>query len=146
MAGCNKSGRLLSCTEAYFVMQVLDEPARRDVLFDLLLTNKEKLVEDMKLNGSLSCGNQETGVYNPEMREQDKQQDYNPGTSEEQIFPCSGACGKALCRAKGPTELVGLPGPNPVAEIRESMSEGRKMNTEFFSELKHKQEVGKDGS
>lgn len=146
MVGRSKSRRLLSCTEAYFVMQVLDEPARRAVLFDLLLTNKEKLVEDMKLEGSLSCSNQETGVYNPEMREQDKQQDYNPGTSEEQILPCLGSCGKPLCREKGPTELAGLPGPSPVTEIQGSVSEGRKMDIEFFSELKHKKKVGKDGS
>lgn len=47
-------------------MQVLDEPARREVLFHLLLTNKEELVEDVKVKGSLSCNNHENGVYNPE--------------------------------------------------------------------------------
>lgn len=45
-------------------MQVPDEPARRDVLFDLLLRNKEELAEDVKV--SLSCSNHETGVYDPE--------------------------------------------------------------------------------
>lgn len=84
-------------------MQVLDQPAGRDVLFDLLLTNKEELVEDVKVKGSLSCSNRETGVYDPERGEQDKQQDYNSWTSEEEILPCSGSCGKLLWRAKGPT-------------------------------------------
>ena len=113
LAECKKSRRLLLGTEAYFVMQALDEPARRDVLFDLLLTNKEELAEDVKVKGSLSCSNHETGVCNPERSEQDKQQNCNSWTSEEQILPCSGSCGKLLWRAKGPTQLVDLPGLSP---------------------------------
>jgi len=36
-------------------MQVVEEPIRRGVLLDLVLTNKEGLVEDVKVGGSLSC-------------------------------------------------------------------------------------------
>lgn len=55
------------------------------------------------MKGSLSCSNGEAGVYDPERKEQDKQQNYKSWTSEEQILPCSGSCGKLLWRAKGPT-------------------------------------------
>lgn len=44
--------------------QVLDEPAGRDILFDMLPTKKEELVEDVKVTGSLNCSSQDTGVHN----------------------------------------------------------------------------------
>lgn len=37
-------------------MQVVGESSREDVLLDLVLTSKEELVEDMKVEGSLDCG------------------------------------------------------------------------------------------
>jgi len=36
-------------------MQVMEEPTRRSVLLDLILTNKERLVRDVMAGGSLGC-------------------------------------------------------------------------------------------
>lgn len=38
-----------------FLMQMTDEPTRGDVLLDLLLTNKEKLLSDVIVKGRLGC-------------------------------------------------------------------------------------------
>ena len=40
-------------------MQMVDVPTRRGVLLDLVLTNKEGLVEAVKGDGSLSCRDHE---------------------------------------------------------------------------------------
>ncbi|GAB0180026.1 hypothetical protein GRJ2_000467900 [Grus japonensis] len=39
--------------------QVVEDPTRREVLLDLVLTNKEGLVEDVKVGGSLGCSDYE---------------------------------------------------------------------------------------
>lgn len=41
-------------------MQVVGESSREAVLLELVLTSKEELVEDMKVEGSLDCGECET--------------------------------------------------------------------------------------
>ena len=40
-------------------MQVVEEPTRRDVLLDLTLKNKEGLVEDVRVGGSIGCSDHE---------------------------------------------------------------------------------------
>jgi len=40
-------------------MQVMEEPMRRGMLLNLVLTNKEGLVEDVKVGGSLGCSDDE---------------------------------------------------------------------------------------
>lgn len=35
--------------------QVLDRPNRGEVLLDLLLTNTEEIIEEVKIGGSLGC-------------------------------------------------------------------------------------------
>jgi len=42
-----------------FLMQVVEEPAKRGALLDLVLTNKERLAEDVKVGGSLGCSGHE---------------------------------------------------------------------------------------
>ena len=42
-----------------FLMQVVEKPTRRGVLLDLVLMNKEGLVEDVKVEGSLGCSDHE---------------------------------------------------------------------------------------
>ena len=41
------------------MMQMVEKPTRRGVLLDLVLTNKEGLVEDVKVGGSLGCSDHE---------------------------------------------------------------------------------------
>jgi len=38
---------------------VVEEPTRKGALLDLILTNKEGLVEDVKVGGRLGCSNHE---------------------------------------------------------------------------------------
>ena len=50
-----QSRRFLQSIDDNFLTQVVEKPKRRGVLLDLVLMNKEGLVEDMKIGGSLSC-------------------------------------------------------------------------------------------
>ncbi|GAB0179197.1 hypothetical protein GRJ2_000385000 [Grus japonensis] len=54
-AGHKQSRRFLECVDDNFLLQVIEEPTRRGAMLDLVLTNKEELVGDMKLKGSLGC-------------------------------------------------------------------------------------------
>ncbi|GAB0190944.1 hypothetical protein GRJ2_001559700 [Grus japonensis] len=54
-AGHKQSRRFLEGTDNNFLLQVIEEPTRRDAMLDLVLTNKEGLVENVKLKGSLGC-------------------------------------------------------------------------------------------
>lgn len=66
-------------------MQVIDKPTREDVLLDLLLTNKQELDEDLKAEGSLFL------VQGSERREQDQQQNYNPGSESSRFWAVQGS-------------------------------------------------------
>jgi len=49
-----QSRRFLQSINDNFLMQVVEEPTRKGALLDLVLTNKEGLVEDVKVGGTLS--------------------------------------------------------------------------------------------
>jgi len=54
-----QSRRFLQSIDDNFLMQVVEEPTRRGALLDLVLTNKEGLVEDVKAGDSLGCSDHE---------------------------------------------------------------------------------------
>jgi len=54
-----QSRRLLQNIGDNFQIQVVEEPTSRDALLDLVLTNKEGLVDDVKVGGSLGCSDHE---------------------------------------------------------------------------------------
>ncbi|GAB0207806.1 hypothetical protein GRJ2_003246300 [Grus japonensis] len=58
-AGHKQSRRFLECVDDIFLLQVIEEPMRRSGMLDLILTNKEGLVGDVKLKGSLGCSDHE---------------------------------------------------------------------------------------
>ena len=58
-AGHKQSRRFLECIDDNFLSQALDEPMRRGALLDLVLTNEEGLVRNVKLKGSLGCSDHE---------------------------------------------------------------------------------------
>lgn len=49
----------LECIDDNFVLQVKEKTMRRSTVLDLILSDKERLVEIVKLNGSLGCRDQE---------------------------------------------------------------------------------------
>ncbi|GAB0204485.1 hypothetical protein GRJ2_002914100 [Grus japonensis] len=57
--GHKQSKRFLECVGDNFLLQVIEEPTRRGAMLDLILTNKEGLVGDVKLKGSLGCSDHE---------------------------------------------------------------------------------------
>ncbi|GAB0183107.1 hypothetical protein GRJ2_000776000 [Grus japonensis] len=59
MAGHKQSRRFLECVDNNFLIQVLEKPIRKGDMLDLVLTNKEGLVGNMKLKGSLGCSDHE---------------------------------------------------------------------------------------
>ncbi|GAB0186399.1 hypothetical protein GRJ2_001105200 [Grus japonensis] len=54
-----QSRKFLECVDDNFLLQVIEEPTRRGAMLDLILTNKEGLVGDVKLKGSLGCSDHE---------------------------------------------------------------------------------------
>ena len=54
-AGHRQARRFLECVEDNFLLQVTEEPTRRGAMLDLVLTNKEGLVGNVKVKGSLGC-------------------------------------------------------------------------------------------
>ncbi|GAB0179532.1 hypothetical protein GRJ2_000418500 [Grus japonensis] len=59
-AGHKQSRKFLECIDDNFLLQVTEEPRRRGAMLDLVLTNKEGLVGDVKLKGSLGSSDDET--------------------------------------------------------------------------------------
>ncbi|GAB0182786.1 hypothetical protein GRJ2_000743900 [Grus japonensis] len=54
-----QSRKFLECVNDNFLFQVIEKPTRRGAVLDLILTNKEGLVGDVKLKGSLGCSDHE---------------------------------------------------------------------------------------
>jgi len=54
-----QSRRFLQNIDDNFLMQVVEEPTRKDALLDLVLRNKEGPVEDVKVRGRLGCSDHE---------------------------------------------------------------------------------------
>jgi len=52
---CRLSRRLLECSQDNFLGQVIDSLTRRDALLDLMVTNANELIRDVKTGGSLGC-------------------------------------------------------------------------------------------
>jgi len=55
----SQSRRFLQSIDDNFLMQVVEEPTSKSALLDLVLTNKEGLVEDVKAGGRLGCSDHE---------------------------------------------------------------------------------------
>ncbi|GAB0204737.1 hypothetical protein GRJ2_002939300 [Grus japonensis] len=49
----------MECIDDNFLLQVIEEPMRRGAMLDLVLTNKEGLVGNVKLKSSLGCSEHE---------------------------------------------------------------------------------------
>ena len=58
-AGHKQSRRFLECINDNFLLQVIEEPMRRGATLDLVLTNKQGLMGNVKLKGSLGCSDHE---------------------------------------------------------------------------------------
>ncbi|GAB0179564.1 hypothetical protein GRJ2_000421700 [Grus japonensis] len=63
-AGHKQSRKFLECIDDNFLLQVIEESTRRGAMLDLVLTNKEGLVGNVKLNGSLGCSDHEIVEFN----------------------------------------------------------------------------------
>ncbi|PKU47352.1 dtw domain-containing protein 2 [Limosa lapponica baueri] len=58
-AGHEQSRKLLECVNDNFLLQVIEEPTRKDATLDFVLANKEWLLGNMKLKGSFDCSDHE---------------------------------------------------------------------------------------
>jgi len=54
-AGHRQARRFLECVDDNFLLQVIEEPMRRGAMLDLVLTNNEVLVGNVKVKGSIGC-------------------------------------------------------------------------------------------
>ena len=57
--GHKQPKRLPGCTDDNFLLQVTEDPTRRGAMLDLVLTDKEGLVGNVRLKGSLGCSDRE---------------------------------------------------------------------------------------
>jgi len=55
MEGCKLSRRFLKLIEDKFLVQLLNKLTRGEVLLDLVLTNAEGLIKEIKIGGNLGC-------------------------------------------------------------------------------------------
>ena len=62
-----QSKRFLQCVEDNFLTQVVEEPTRQGVFLDLVLTNMDGLVRDVKVGGSVGCSNHEMVEFKMEL-------------------------------------------------------------------------------
>jgi len=58
-AGHKPSRKFQEYVDDNFLLQLIEKPTRRGVLLDLVLTNEEGLVGNVKLKGSLVCSDNE---------------------------------------------------------------------------------------
>jgi len=58
-AGHRQARRFLECVADNFLLQVIEKPMRTGAMLELVLTNKEGLVGNVKLKGSLGCSHHE---------------------------------------------------------------------------------------
>jgi len=69
-AGHKQTRRFLECFDGNFSPQEMNRLMSRDTLLDLILTNKEELMRDIKVRGSLICSTLKmTVIQEPERRE-----------------------------------------------------------------------------
>ncbi|XP_068531176.1 uncharacterized protein [Anas acuta] len=62
-----QSKGFLQSVEDNFLMQVVEEPTRQRVLLDLVLSNRDGLVSDVKVGGSLGCSDHEMVEFQIEL-------------------------------------------------------------------------------
>ena len=55
MVGSRQSRRFLESAEDNFLVQVVDGPTQGEALLDLVLTNAEESIREVKIGGSLGC-------------------------------------------------------------------------------------------
>lgn len=57
IAGCKQSRRLLEYIEDNFLIQVLDTPSSDEELLDLVLTNEDNLIKEVKIEAVWAVAN-----------------------------------------------------------------------------------------
>ena len=57
MAGGRQSRTFLESVQDNFLVQVINEPTRGEALLDLVLSNEEESIREVKIGGSLGCSN-----------------------------------------------------------------------------------------
>lgn len=88
MAGQKKSQRFLKCVKDSFLTQVIEEPTRIGATLDLELTNKEEMVGNAVLQGTVSDNN--GGDKDPQGSEKGTQQNHCPRHEESRPLVSSG--------------------------------------------------------
>ncbi|GAB0203063.1 hypothetical protein GRJ2_002771900 [Grus japonensis] len=84
-----QSRKFLECDDDNLLLQVTEEPTRRCAMLDLILTNKEGLVGDIKLKGSLGCSDHEMVEFM--ILEEGTQQAHYPGLQQSRLCPLQGS-------------------------------------------------------
>ena len=55
IASCRQGKRFLQCIEDNFLSQVREGPISSDAILDLILTNANELIGNIRIGGSLDC-------------------------------------------------------------------------------------------
>ncbi|GAB0186642.1 hypothetical protein GRJ2_001129500 [Grus japonensis] len=87
-----QSRKFLECIDDNFLLQVTEEPTRRGAMLDVVLTNKEGLVGDVKLKGSLGAVTTKWWSSRSSGQQGGHTANSLPWTSGEQTLASSGIC------------------------------------------------------
>ena len=88
MAQHRQSRRFLDCVEVNFLLQVIEEPTRRGAVLGLVLTNREGLVGNVTLQGSLGCSDHEVVEFEIiRTVRKGTQHAHCPGLQQSRIWP-----------------------------------------------------------
>jgi len=66
MVSCRQSKKLLECIEDNSLRQVIGGPTSWDAMLDLLLTNANELIGDIKIGGCLGCSDHAMVEFMPQ--------------------------------------------------------------------------------
>ncbi|KAK4828701.1 hypothetical protein QYF61_000539 [Mycteria americana] len=83
-AGHKQSRRLLESIDNNLLLQVIEDPMRRDALLDLVLATKEALVGDVNVKASLGCSDHEMMEFRILGTGRSA---HNPGLEENRLWP-----------------------------------------------------------
>ncbi|KAK4825453.1 hypothetical protein QYF61_027608 [Mycteria americana] len=110
--GHKQSRRYLECIDDNFLAQVTEKPTRKGALLDLILTNKEGLVRDVKVEGSLGSSRiclEETCGIRPWREEEPKKAGHiqgSPPLSSGVVHPNKQEVRDAVRKAKAQLNLA----------------------------------------
>ncbi|PKU39374.1 rna-directed dna polymerase from mobile element jockey-like [Limosa lapponica baueri] len=112
-AGHKQSRRFLECIDDKFILKVTEKTMKRGAMLDLVLTNKEKLVGNVKFKGSLGCNDHEVVEFKTVRAVRRAHSKYITLDLRRADFGLFRDLLGSITREKAPRKLVSIQGSTP---------------------------------